>query len=804
VLLLVFTRIVTGDTSRTRIDLCGIWDILPDSNETGVHDRWYEPGHKGDWQTIAVPSSWETVLGTDFDGVAWYRKQFRISKGGPENHVLLRFHGAATEARVWVNGREAGRHTGPWTPFTLDVTQMVEPGEPAEVVVRLDEKVGHSTQGFLPIIAPHFGGLWQGVEVLLVRSAWVDDTRIPMDAAEIDVEDGTGILKVSVPINGRIPNGARLRFALVDGGRVLPGSDVVSAMAEVVTWQWQGKVNFWAAGKPNLVQCRIELLGPDSEVLDVVHRRVGFRRATAKGPQILLNEEPLVIRGVLTWGYYPPLLAPSPDIETFRKQLRYFRSCGFNLIKFCLWLPPQTLLDVMDEEGMLSWIEYPTWHTKIDREHGEDLLREYAELSHHDGDHPSVILRSITCETGPSADLQVLRDIYNLLKVRCPGTLVEDDSSWIAWNRIHDFWDDHAYGNNRTWRGTLRSLKDYIHEHGVKPFLLGEAIFADTWADTGRLLSECADARPWWLPRWLDDQLVFERDLEQRFTQPGFSPVKDLSATSLKYAMDMRRWQMETFRDQMPDSGYVISVIRDMRLCNMGLIDNADQPKWDASSWAFHSALMTPLLTPGDQRAFRCVPEAKLQFDSRLRITEGSGAANRCQVTWQLGPAASRICMEKEIDQTLGPDGGGNPAVFHVREHLQKPTRVTLTREISKTQTSESRVEWEFWALPDPAPVPSGLVIYGDPGDRELDRLFSGAARLAQGQAVPASTPAIVTCALSEPVMVYLEQGGRVLHLTLRQRAQSWRIRSDGPFRIRNRKCRWCRASRCPRHSSLL
>jgi hypothetical protein len=25
--------------------------------------------------------------------------------------------------------------------------------------VRLDEKVGHNTQGFLPVVEPHFGGL---------------------------------------------------------------------------------------------------------------------------------------------------------------------------------------------------------------------------------------------------------------------------------------------------------------------------------------------------------------------------------------------------------------------------------------------------------------------------------------------------------------------------------------------------------------------------------------------------------------------------------------------------------------------
>jgi beta-galactosidase len=144
------------------------------------------------------------VLGTKFDGVAWYRKKFRVPDYGSESRVLLRFHGAATQARVWVNGVEVGTHTGPWTPFTFDVTQTVEISEPAVVVVRLDEKVGHSTQGFLPIIAPHFGGLWQEVEVFPVKAAWLDDNRIAIDSTEIDIENGTGICR-AVPPRRRSP-----------------------------------------------------------------------------------------------------------------------------------------------------------------------------------------------------------------------------------------------------------------------------------------------------------------------------------------------------------------------------------------------------------------------------------------------------------------------------------------------------------------------------------------------------------------------------------------------------------------------
>ena len=34
-----------------------------------------------------------------------------------------------SEATVWINGKEAGRHLGGFTPFELDVTDLVKPGE---------------------------------------------------------------------------------------------------------------------------------------------------------------------------------------------------------------------------------------------------------------------------------------------------------------------------------------------------------------------------------------------------------------------------------------------------------------------------------------------------------------------------------------------------------------------------------------------------------------------------------------------------------------------------------------------------
>jgi len=727
-------------TTRERIDLGGVWEIRPDGATGDAEEG---------WRPIVVPASWETALGLEFDGIAVYRKSFRVPESAAGRRVLVRFLGAATEARVFVDGREIGGHVGAWTPFTLDATDAVRPGETAQIVVRLDEKVGHNTQGFLPILAPHFGGLWRAVEVILAPTVRLDDGAIRIDATHVG-DDGRGArVEASIPIVGTIPSGVRVRFSVVPASE---GAGTVEAEGEgtieggVARWSGRGDFALWGPDDPSLHELRIELLDAGGAPIDAAVRRFGFRRAEARGAAILVNGEPLVVRGILAWGYAPPSLAPTFEPERFRTQLRTLRSWGFNLVKFCLWFPPEELLDIADEEGMLTWIEYPTWHPRLDEAHREELLREYSEMTAVDGSHPSVILRSLTCETGPSADLEVIRALWDLVKERCPGTLVEDDSSWIGWNRIHDFWDDHAYGNNATWRAVLAGLQQHRIDHGMQPLLLGEAIAADTWIDSGRMAMACTGGRPWWAPRWFGNLLEFEGGLEARFAAPGFSPVADLRATSLRYAMAMRRFQIETFREVLPDAGYVVSTLRDTPLCAMGLFDDFDEPKWNETAWGWHATGAIALPTPGDARAFRC---------------DGGGLPE----AWE------------EIEGIEVPD---------LPRSVDRPTRLRVTRRTngagSPSEPGRRTPPWEIWALPALAPVPEGWVLYGDPGEREPDRLFPGVARIEAGTPLPGDVRGVVASALDAPLLAWLEKGGRVFHLTS---SLAGSFRADGIWFLR-------------------
>ena len=155
------------------------------------------------WKSVEVPSNWETHEGTNFNGIGWYRLKpgpIDVPKNG---RVLLHFQAAATEATVFWNGARVGSHLGGWTPFRFDVTGFI--ASTNEIRVRLDEKVGHNTQGFLPIVQPHFGGIWQSVRLEVVPPVYFDDLQLRATG-----NPDTKQIEIEVPIRGAAAEGVSI------------------------------------------------------------------------------------------------------------------------------------------------------------------------------------------------------------------------------------------------------------------------------------------------------------------------------------------------------------------------------------------------------------------------------------------------------------------------------------------------------------------------------------------------------------------------------------------------------------------
>jgi len=738
---------------RRRVSLNGEWQFRRDGTPSNA------------WKAVSIPSSFQSHEGAGWHGVGWYRK---LVKPGvvPENtRLLVEFSASATETEVWWNGERLGAHLGGWTPFRLDATAALRkaaPGQLHEIHVRVDEKVGHNTQGFLPIIAPHFGGLWQSVSLVAVPAIHIDDLSLLCvgDRQRKELRLEIPVAVVSADDMPQIQVMHRLRGT----------GDWITSNPR---WDWDGKVargavalpnpRDWSPADPALYELELALGGEHG---DRVRTRAAFRSIDAFGSQLRLNGTPLQVRGLLNWGYSPPAADPNPGETRWREELEFARERGFNLMKFCLWVPPKRYLELADELGMLTWMEYPTWHPTLTASFLEPLRREFTEFFALDRNHPSVIVRSLTCETGPSAELPVIKELYDTAHAMIPGALVEDDSSWIGWNRIHDFYDDHPYGNNHTWVNTLRGFNEYILGHGLKPLLLGECMAADTWPKHEQLTRELGTNRPWHAPGVLDDLPRWESRMKALGGPQG---IEHLRPDSLRYALLMRKYQAETFRREIPYGGYVISVIRDVPIASMGLIDYTGAPKWSPADWAWQRDTLLLLKTPSDHRAFA----SGQQMNSSVLLSHfGPAAISKGQLAVSLAGRDTGTVRRVTVDQ-VDQNAGTLAALTQLdwtAPEVNVPTRFLLTAVLTAGKDAFTN-QWPVWVVPA-APGPATPLQFHSSIPQalreELLTLSSEPASTKETNLAPGHI--VVASRFDDELARFLEAGGRVLLLPDGQR----------------------------------
>src|ERR1043165_5855785 len=114
-------------------NLNGKWDFAIDPEAA-----WSSPEQVRWGRQILVPFSPETKLSgvheTGYYRAVWYRREISPPDLSGGRRLIIRFEAVDYEATVWVNGRLAVRHEGGYTPFRVDVTDLL-PGTGKDVVV---------------------------------------------------------------------------------------------------------------------------------------------------------------------------------------------------------------------------------------------------------------------------------------------------------------------------------------------------------------------------------------------------------------------------------------------------------------------------------------------------------------------------------------------------------------------------------------------------------------------------------------------------------------------------------------------
>lgn len=334
-----------NDAKWETVDIPHDWAIL------GPFDK------NNDLQNVAVTQNFETQAslktgrtgGLPYVGIGWYRTTFHSTPG---KQTTLIFDGAMSEARVFVNGKEACFWPCGYNSFYCDVTSLVnEDGKNSTLAVRLENRPQSSR--WYP-----GAGLYRNVHVVTTEKI-----HVPVWGTQIT----TPYVKdeyASVCLRTTILNAEKTELTVV--------TDIIDADGQVVSTKTnKGVINHGQPFTQNFIVERPKLWSPETPVLykavskiysgdtllDTYSTRFGIRTIeyiADKG--FYLNGKRRKFQGVCNHHDLGPLGA-AINVAALRHQLTLLKEMGCDAIRTSHNMPAPELVELCDEMGFMMMLE---------------------------------------------------------------------------------------------------------------------------------------------------------------------------------------------------------------------------------------------------------------------------------------------------------------------------------------------------------------------------------------------------------------------------------------------------------------
>jgi hypothetical protein len=380
--------------------LNGEWDFAIDPAAD-----WADPSQVT-WKTaIRVPFAPEApasgVANTLFYRACWYRRRVDVPPGPEGSRVHLHFGAVDYQATVWGNGRLLGRHQGGYTPFTFDITDVLDPAGGIEIVVRaqddprdLAQPRGKQDWQLEPhsIWYPRTTGIWQTVWIERVPAAYIEWVSWTPNLGRWELGFGAGIA-------GRFRSGLRLRVKLEGPGGVLIADDTYQvvhgevhrriALSDPGIDDYRNDL-LWSPESPTLLLATIELWGDRGARIDSITSYTALRSIAVQRDRIVLNNRPYPLRLVLDQGYWPEGGITAPSDEHLRRDVELARLMGFNGVRKHQKIEEPRYLFWADVLGLVVWEEMPSAY-RFTPKSVERVTREWTDVLRRDYSHPSII-----------------------------------------------------------------------------------------------------------------------------------------------------------------------------------------------------------------------------------------------------------------------------------------------------------------------------------------------------------------------------------------------------------------------------
>lgn len=495
------------------------WHYLPDEHDHGDGNG-YCRGLPDSKIQVHVPHTWNVMSGLeDYVGKSWYERRIDIPKEWKNRRIYLKFNAIYRDAVIFVNGREAGRHTGSgYTMFRVDITDLVHCGENL-MVVSVDNSFSENAIPYKKSFDwPADGGILrdvfiESVGVLSIDYLHVDASiygetrlrfRLRNDSSESELK---GNLTIKDLTGGKILHSGATSFVRMKNG-------------EYGTELKLDNVRLWHFDNPSLYAATVSITGPDG-VEDNVTVKYGYREIKIDGNRLYLNGEAVRVPGVEMMPGSNPDYGMAEPFSFTESTLKLLKESNCILTRFH-WQQDSRLLDWLDEHGMLVQVEIPWWQQPLTLDEGlkATVMQQIDEMITEGYNHPCIIAWGLNNEVGRQ-DMTVSNEMLNYARSIDSARFVN-----IVNNRIFAMLesDPSLAGDIPTWNeytGTwIGKAKEELPEHldrieealGGRPLMITENGLCEpkfSGGDSTRISDMIYHYKEWSCRPWILGSIYF-------------------------------------------------------------------------------------------------------------------------------------------------------------------------------------------------------------------------------------------------------------------------------------------------------
>ncbi len=341
--------------------------------------------------SLRVPGDWNTQKEKLFyyEGSVWYKTSFDHSLTNSANRTFLYFGAANYKTDVYLNGQKLARHVGGFTPFSFEITHLLKPADNF-LILKIDNKRIKEGVPTLNTDWWNYGGLTREVKLIETSATFIKDYFLHL------APDNSEEIKGFVQLNGSesAEQAVRLRIPELS----IDTTFITDRTGKANITLTSDNIVYWSLKDPKLYQLRF------SSQEDSLTDQVGFRSIRTKNDDILLNGEPVFLKGISIHEESPIRGGRGNSVEDARQLLGWAKELGCNFVRLAHYPHNEHMVRLADEMGILVWEENPVyWTISWDNpETYKNAANQLTELIARDKNRASVIIWSMANETPTS------------------------------------------------------------------------------------------------------------------------------------------------------------------------------------------------------------------------------------------------------------------------------------------------------------------------------------------------------------------------------------------------------------------